>query len=480
MRGRVPRAGRRRLAGVAVALCLAITLAFAGEQGAPQAAAAPQSDQQRSQQVPRNLSPTAKKECVGSRFAPLGAVVEAVFDSLLPTLGPQIRRDAPSIKKRMRADMRKVRISSLWVSNHPYDMDADDADPIMRYRDPISQYIVTQLVNVRRGQTAHSISLDKLSLAQAVETAFLYLYVTVLVPATIFRRTVPRLLDFGPLSLGMFLSIPIMLGVVGVTQLYKAMSVNLTLACVASVTKEEKDSAGKFEKDLRFAWAVPDVVRDIAGQVSVADVETCRHIGTLPLKRIVARTSEFLVATNPAMAPQIKGVTQNLNVYMKHTRIHHNLIPTDPADFTLGEWILSQISYMIPVVGGAPIEAIIGLNHNHLEGLDFRETVPLSELTVSHSLTAAYYAYGIAAHIVEAVWFLGGQDSAAGILGDLLATDVSPTLLPRTVGILTAPNFYGLVVFHNVLRSMCLDEDRTGPNRSNKNYKRKRQGIVQW
>ncbi|MFT4199835.1 hypothetical protein [Gordonia sp. (in: high G+C Gram-positive bacteria)] len=478
MPGRVRRVRPRgRVAVVAVALCVAVTLAFTGEQGLPRAAAAPDSH---SKTLPRNLSPAAKKECVGSRFAPLGVVFESVFDSLLPTLGPQIKKDAPAIKARMRSDLKRIKVSSLWVSNHPYDMDADDADPIMRYRDPISQYIVTQLVNVRRGQTAHAISLDNLTLAQAVETVFLYLYVTVLVPATIFRRTVPRLVDFGPLSLGMFLSIPIMLGVVGVTQLYKAMSINLTLSCVASVTKEEKEHAGKFEKDLRFAWAVPGIVRDIAGQVSVADVESCRHIGTLPLKRIVTRTSTFLAKTNPTMAPQITGVTRQLEAYMRTTRIHHNLIPTDPADFTMGEWILAQISYMIPVVGGAPIEAIIGLNRNHLDGLDFRETVPLSELTVSHSLTAAYYAWGIAAHIVEAVWYLGGQDSAAGILGDLLATDVSPALMPRTVGILTAPNFYGLVVFHNVLRSMCLDEDRTGPNRTNKNVKRKRQGIVQW
>ncbi|GAB10526.1 hypothetical protein GOARA_058_00090 [Gordonia araii NBRC 100433] len=491
-RDRSVRRGRRSLAALALFASLVVGASFAGEHLAPAAVAAPTTAKPTAKKpkpgraapaapaFPRNLSPTAKAECAGSQFVTLGVLFDSVFDSFLPILPAQIKKDAPAIKARARGDMKRLKISTLWISNHPYDMKADDDDPIMRYRDPISQHIVTQLVRVRNGETSHAISADNLTLAQAVETIFLYLYVTVLVPATIFRKSVPKLLDIGPIGLGTLISIPVILGVVGLTQLYKRMSVNLTLACIASVTDEEKAVAGKIEKDLRFAWAVPPMIRDIANEVSVADAENCRHIGTLPLKRIVARTSTFLQRTNPELAPQVRDVTRQLNLYMRNTRLHHNWIPADPADFNTAEWVLSQVSYMIPVVGGAPIEALIGLNRNHLDKLDFNETVPLSELTVSHSLTAAYYAYSLTAHVIEAIWTLGAADQASGLLSDIVNADIAPNLMPRTTGILTAPNFYGLVVFHNVLRSVCLDEDRTGPNIDNKSHNRRRYGIVHW
>ncbi|QKT08647.1 hypothetical protein HUN08_16620 [Gordonia sp. X0973] len=469
------RVHHRWVLGVCAALCLTVGISTAGGQ-APLALAAPTTAP--SPAFPRHLSPAAKTECVGSRFATLGVIFDSIFDSFVPILPASIKRDAPAIKARARADMRKLKVSTLWVSNHPYDLGAYDEDPMMRYRDPISQMIVTQLVHIRNGETSHGIAVDDLSLAQAVETAYLYLYVTVLVPATIFRKSVPKLLDIGPIGLGTLLSIPIMLGVVGISQLYKRMSVNLTLACIASVTKDEKARAGKLQKDLRFAWAVPPMLRDVADEVSVADAQNCRHIGTLPLSRIVSRTSTFLQATNPPMAPQIRNVVGQVDLFMRNTRLKHNWIPTDPADFNTAEWVISQVSYMIPYVGGAPIEALIGLNRNHLDGLDFNETVPLSELTVSESLTAAYYAYSLTAHVVEAVWSLGAADQSAGLLSQLINVDVPGGLIPRSTGILTAPNFYGLVVFHNVLRSVCLNEDRTGPNVQRPN--RKRKGIVHW
>jgi len=106
---------------------------------------------------------------------------------------------------------------------------------------------------------------------------------------------------------------------------------------------------------------------------------------------------------------------------------------------------------------------------------------PLSELTVSHTITAAYYAYGLTAHMVELVWSLGAPDPATQLFGDIIDPGMIPNLLPKTTGILTAPNYYGLVVYHNVLRSICLDEDRTGPNIDNgTKFNHRRRGIVHW
>ncbi|GAB09505.1 phospholipase D [Gordonia araii NBRC 100433] len=65
-------------------------------------------------------------------------------------------------------------------------------------------------------------------------------------------------------------------------------------------------------------------------------------------------------------------------------------------------------------------------------------------------------------------------------LDDAFGATFDPKLVPRTTGLLTAPNYYGLVVYHNVLRSVCLNEDRTGPNSADKLHRPRRQGIVRW
>ena len=445
--------GWRRIvvAGVSMALALSIALT-AGERGFT-AAAAPKSDR-----------PAAPTECVGSRFATLGAVYDAVFDSFLPMMPAQIRDRSAAINARSHRDMGALRISTLAVSAHPYDLGADDRDPIMKYRDPISQWIVTQLVNVRDGREGQAITVENLTVAQAVETVWLYLYVTVMVPLTIARRTIPSIATIaGPLTVGTLISLPIFLGVYGATALYTNLSQKLVSACIVSVAASQKRNAGKPIKDLRFANSVPAIVRDIASQVSVADADSCRPVGDLPVSRIVDRTSRYLQAiTRDAAADrQIADLTGRVQHFLRSHRVHHNLIPADPADFSSGEGALSQIgNFLIPYVGGAPLDIAIGLNHNLREG-HIGETVPMSDLTVTKSLTAAYYTYALTAHMVELVWRYGASDPTASLINSLVpGLGVTADMIPRSTGILGAPNLYGLVVYHNVLRSLCLTEDR--------------------
>lgn len=445
---------------VAVGLVLAVATSFGGERGVGAVATA-------APQAPIHSAPTSgdePRECVGSRFATFGAVYDAVFDSLLPMLPSEIKKQAPTIRARAHRDMQGMRISSLAVSNHPYDLGADDKDPIMTYLDPISQWIVSQLVGVREGRDAEAIPVENLTVAQAVETVWLYLYVTVMVPLTVIRRTVPSIATVaGPITVGTLLTLPILLGVFAATQLYQAISSALVESCVVSVTRSQKENAGKTVKDLRFAGAVPGIVRDIARQVDVADAQTCPPIGGLPLSRIVSRTSSYLqsITADSATDRRIGAAADQVQNWMRHTRVTDNLIPADPADFSTPEYAISQIGALIPYVGGAPLDIAIGLNHNRGEGADFGRTVPLSSLSVTKTLTAAYYSYALAAHVIELAWQEGGTDPSAALLADLFpGAGITADMIPRSTGIVGAPNLYGLVVYHNVLRSMCLAEDK--------------------
>ncbi|MFW0788314.1 hypothetical protein [Gordonia sp. CPCC 205333] len=403
------------------------------------------------------------KECVGSQFATLGEVFDSLFDSFVPNLPKAARDQAPALKAKAHKDMTAARVSTLWVSNHPTQLGADDKAPILTYRDPISQWIVTQLINVREGQATKAISVENLTLAQAVETAWLYLYVTVIVPLTIARRSVPPIgTVFGPISIGTLITLPIFLGIFAATQLYKVISAKLIDSCIVSVTKAEKDNAGKPIKNLTFTGDVPAIVKDLAGQVQLADPDHCPSIGTLPLSRIATRTSNYLRYLNkdPKVDAQIVRLTKQLQGGMKHAQVPHNMIPADPADFNTAETILSGLLVLVPYVGGAPADIAIGLTHNYHEGADFTKTMPLSDLTVTKSLTAAYYAYAISTHLLSVAWDNAGVDPAAQAANLLFpGLNITGDLIPRSGGILSAPNLYGLVVFHNVLRSMCLSED---------------------
>lgn len=137
----------------------------------------------------------------------------------------------------------------------------------------------------------------------------------------------------------------------GATALYTNLSQKLVSACIVSVTASQKRNAGKPIKDLRFANSVPAIVRDIASQVSVADADSCRPVGDLPVSRIVDRTSRYLQAiTRDAAADrQIADLTGRVQHFLRSHRVHHNLIPADPADFSSGEGALSQIgNFLIP------------------------------------------------------------------------------------------------------------------------------------
>ncbi|WP_341268266.1 hypothetical protein [Gordonia malaquae] len=393
--------------------------------------------------------------CAPGRSATLGVVFSAVFDSFLPQIPAEHRGAARAAKTKALSGLHQMTISDLAISMHPSDFGASDDAPINTYRDPISQWIVTQLMNVKDGDAGRPIRVDNLTVSQAVETAWLYFYLTAVIPLTMAKDTMPTFYSVGPTSLGTLITLPITIGTAGMKLFYKAISNAVVDRCTAQMTPAQIEQAGRPDPDLAFTSQVPSIIADIAGQVSIAEPGTCPAVADMSLGRVVERTSEYLqaVAPNRGTAAEVKNRIRGLKQFMKTTLVPHNLIPADPADFSTIETLLSYGLGVAPYAGGALTDMLVGLAHNLAKGDKPGEMVPMWDLTVTKSLTAAYFAYALTTQVISLI-----QDQAAS---GLAATMGGVDLMPRIKGVINAPNTYGLVVFHNVLRSICLDEDRT-------------------
>lgn len=450
----------------ALVVILAVLTAGPTARLAGTAAAAPPTTRPSSSSRPAPTAPAVSatetrpddKTCVGAHFATFGAIYDAVFDSFAPSLPASVRANAPQIRARAHHDMDAIRISSLWVSNHPAAMGAGPDAPMNDYRDPLSQWIVTQLMLVRQGQSGQVITAEQLTLSQAVESVWLYLYITTIIPLTLLKDAMPGIASVGPVSVGTLVTFPLSVGLAVVKRVYKAISNALVDACIVSVTADERDRAGQPVRDLNFHQKVPPIIEDMAGQVMIADPATCPAIGTLPLSRIADRTIGHLAATaaDKATAARIAEAGKRLQAFMRSTRVPHNLVPADPDDFSTLEDLTSMGLGLIPTVGGAATDALVGLGHNIADGRDPGEMIPLGDVSVSASLTAAYYVYALTSQVVGIVSDAISEQIVATVLG---GADV----IPHIGGLVNAPNTYGLVVYHHALRSLCLAEDNRGP-----------------
>ncbi len=431
----------------AVATALVLVTAQSPATAAPATGTAP---------APAN----APKQCVGSAFATLGEIFDAQFDSLLPSLPPAMKANAQAFKTQAHHAMQTTGIANTAVSNHPYGLGGDQSTPMMTYREPLSTYIVAQLLNIKNGQSGARISVENLTLSQAVETAYLYLYVGFYIPAMTLYSTIPNIYSIGGvISVGSLVALPLLLGAAGMNLIFKTLTNQIANACIVSVTQSQKEHAGKPDMDLHFTQHVPAMLKGFADQIALADRKNCPSIGSQPMSTVVARTSDYLKKADPKNAAMITDRTARLQEFMKLATVPQGIIPADPQDFSTIETVLSYAMTLVPYAGGAILNSIIGLNHkNHDPSMDKR-TVPLSQLPVATGLTAVYYAYAISTQLMADAWGLGV--SALGTVVTPIGGVINPfALIPLPFGVLNAPNLYGVATVNDVLRSVCYVEDR--------------------
>ncbi|WP_152467722.1 MULTISPECIES: hypothetical protein [Gordonia] len=412
--------------------------------------------------TPKSLD-SAETRCASGDFTTLSVVYDSIFESVYDVLPPSLRASARASRIAAHRDMSRLHISTLAVTEHPLTLGADDDDPALDYRDPISQLLVSNLLKIRDGRHAEAIPLGNITVIQAVETVWLYIFTTVLIPARLLVGSAP---DLGSpfagtdadglaqfVTYNWLISAFVFSAEFAVKALLRATAKTVLDQCVARVTEEQRAQAGRPSDTVRFDIPIPPMVAEIADHLALADVETCTPIGSLTLGRLVRYVSEQAQENNPADAPPIRAETTRILGVMRGIRIHHNLIPLDPAEErSVGELGASLFGSLIPVFGGAPLDILLGIGHNLGHGADPWETVSLDELTVSKPITAAHYAYKLALHLIREV----GNVIEPSILGD---SPLRPTRLLVTV--LGLPMTYGLVTAHHVIRSMCLRADDT-------------------
>lgn len=414
--------------------------------------------------------------CVSGEFTTLSVVYDSLFESIYPILPPNLRATANAQRAQAHRDMERIHVSTLAVTENPMALGADRNDNGTLYRGPISQLIVSDLLKIRDGRQCEAIALENITVSQAVETAFTYIFATIIAPARVITGFIPylgsplsgtSLSGFqGYVTYNTLLSIVTLGGQIGVQRLYQLISNTMINQCVAQVTDEQMAEAGRPSDSATFDIPIAPIISETANQLALADDETCKPISELSLSRIVTRTSEYaqsLVQT----ATQKRTIRIEANRIlngMRHTQIPLNLIPADPADFNDAEQIASVLGGFIPYVGGAPLDIILGLGHNIGQGDDLRATVPLADLTVTKSITAVYYTWYLSVSLFATVGgLLEGQ-----VLGSPTVGFLSPTRVIAQLG--TLPLTYGLINYHNVVRSMCLrEDDTTGTGRGAEN-----------
>lgn len=89
--------------------------------------------------------------------------------------------------------MERIHVSTLAVTENPMALGADRNDNGTLYRGPISQLIVSDLLKIRDGRQSEAIALENITVSQAVETAFTYIFATIIAPARVITGFMPFL-----------------------------------------------------------------------------------------------------------------------------------------------------------------------------------------------------------------------------------------------------------------------------------------------
>ena len=414
------------------------------------------------QPVVASAAPSARDagvKCVGSADVTLPEVYDAIVESLAPSLPAGARAQALASRPGVLKQLKSMGVSDTTISEHPSELGVTTDSPYPSYRDPVSTFIITQLIRAREGKSGARIRLDQMTLSQAVETAYFYIYVSFIVPASLISGTVPALFPVNGIGLGTLITLPLSLGATGMSLILGQLSDRLASACLARKTQKQIDDVHAAQQtDLRFTKQVPTMLYDLASQVRLADRSTCPSIGVQPLSRIVTRTSDYLRRSDPKSAPRVTDAERRIMSALRTTRINRAIIPTDQAEFTTVESVLATVLGFAPTIGGPITNAIVGLGDRNLGPANQRNIVPLADLPVQDALTGIGYGYAITTQILAYV---------TGNIGSGIGAALAPAtgglnvwnLVPSPWALINAPNTYGISTYNNVVRSLCFAED---------------------
>lgn len=433
--------------------------------------------------------------CVSSEFTTLSVVFDSIYESLLPSLPPAAQAAVKQHQKGLQRSLRNVTVSTLSLSDDPRALGADTQDPADKYKSPHSTYIVNQLLKIRDGKQNEAIPVANITLSQAVETAWLYFFTGILAPINFALGMAPEFTDINQNSspaaylplpaqitgiLGSFLNYNTLVGIFfaggqsALTILYSQTATALLNQCVARVTEEQKENAGKAHEHIRYNIPIPAIIKSTANQLALADKNTCKPVGANTLGEITERTIRQAKEAAPNAAARNRVAAQGRQIMgvLRSTYVPANLIPRDKDDFDGGQRAVSSLGGFIPFLGGAPLDVILGLAGNAGEGKNLLHQIPLSKLTVTKSITGVYYTYALSVWLFRTIGQYAGIPALAPVQLIPGVNEFNPVRMISTV--LTLPLTYGITTYHNVVRSMCFtDDDTTGSGLGAEAHKRK-------
>ncbi len=390
----------------------------------------------------------------------MGAIFDAVLQASKPILPQPFLDNYADIRAEGHQRLNSTGISTLAVSNPAATQSTDPDAGINQYGDPITRYIVTQLMNVKNGEESAVIRAENLTLGQAVETAYFLIYTTALVPANIIAGMIPSMVSLGPVSAGMLISLPLKLGAKGFALLYDATQSQLERSCLVWADRRAIDAAGRPDREVDLGFETPVFVEDLAASLSIAGAD-CPPVTEMTLAHVLSRTVDYLRSTSPGpdSTQQIEDQQARLAWILDHAMVPSGLIPADPDDFSTIETLLSTALGLVPTVGGAATDVLLGLVHDGFAGENLAEVQPLGTVHVGDALTAAYFAYSLTTQVMEI-----GYDTATDALSPVATAAAGGVVnpfdwIPSPFPLVNAPNTYGLSTYHHVLSSVCVTDN---------------------
>ncbi|MGL4307184.1 MAG: hypothetical protein ACRCSF_13650, partial [Mycobacteriaceae bacterium] len=300
-------------------------------------------------------------------------------------------------------------------------------------------YIVSTLLEIRRGEHTSGLRLQNLTLNQAIETAILGLYIFS-IPAKIINSAMPSLYGASILfSLGLNYGPSIVISAA------KAIQKALSTTCIAqNIDSNEENTA--LIADVYPNIMAPEIV-DMAQGINIAS-PSCPAVADFPIGRAVDRAVKFFAP--PSDDPLFEAFSQqagSLKDLLNFIRVPALLAQPQQS---------SDIGGLVGLIDDPLLTYLFGIGASSIGG-HLTDTIALSEVSLLNLVDYLLISSEIAWMIPSAAWSLLMQ------LVDTLSTPTTVVALsnfiPDPISPIKTLTDYPINWYKGIIQSVCLSED---------------------
>ncbi|MGL4306293.1 MAG: hypothetical protein ACRCSF_09060, partial [Mycobacteriaceae bacterium] len=299
-------------------------------------------------------------------------------------------------------------------------------------------YIVSTLLEIRRGEHTSGLRLQNLTLNQAIETAILGLYIFS-IPAKIIGNAMPSAYFVGTIFGAVLSYTPRIL-----TAAAKAIQKALSTSCVATSGDQTTETLGLIP-DV-YPDIIPTQVKDIAAGINIAS-PTCPAVSDMPLRQAVNRTADYL---QPNIAQdQLFGFNQQVEILQ--TQLANTRVPTLLAQPQQS----GDIGGLIGLLDDPLITYLFGIGASTIGG-HATDNIALSEMSFLNFIDLVIIATEVAWLVPSTTW------SIITTILDTLSGGISG-FLPDPIAAVQTATDYPMTWYKGVIKSVCLADNAILP-----------------